>query len=37
MDGADQVRFAVRRFFSSAEAEGTPTEEREIDYRSALG
>jgi tRNA-dihydrouridine synthase B len=37
LDGADQVRFAVRRFFSSAQAEGATTEEREIDYRSALG
>jgi nifR3 family TIM-barrel protein len=33
----DQVRFAVRRFFSSAEAEVAPAGEREIDYRAALG
>lgn len=34
---ADQVRFAIRRFFSEAEVDRHAFEEYEIDYRTALG
>jgi nifR3 family TIM-barrel protein len=37
LDLADQVRFAVRRFFSQAVAEIAIPGEQEIDYRTALG
>ncbi len=37
LEAADQVRFSIHRFFSQAVAEVRPSEDREIDYRTALG